>query len=98
MPLKKNNMTAVEYFDAVNKLAIENQSNKTKHLTAVEWLIQEINLTFYVAEESEMNKRFESIYEQAKAMEKEQIENAFKNGWNWNSDAEQYYNETYKKQ
>lgn len=28
-------------------------------------------------------------------MEKEQIIIAFKSGWNWNSDAEQYYNETY---
>jgi hypothetical protein len=27
--------------------------------------------------------------------EKEQIKNAFKYGWNWNYDAEQYYNQTY---
>jgi hypothetical protein len=27
--------------------------------------------------------------------EKEQIKDAFKYGWNWNYDAEQYYNETY---
>jgi len=27
--------------------------------------------------------------------EKEQIIEAFKNGWNWNSDAEQYYDQTY---
>jgi len=40
--------------------------------TAVEWLEEQINLTFYVAEASEMNKRFQTIYEQAKAMEKEQ--------------------------
>ena len=41
--------------------------------TAVEWLQEQINLTFYVAEASEINKRFQSIYEQAKEMEKEQI-------------------------
>jgi hypothetical protein len=40
--------------------------------TVVEWLEEQINLTFYVAEASEMNKRFQSIYEQAKEMEKEQ--------------------------
>ena len=45
-------------------------------MTSVEWLEEQINLTFYVAEASEMNKRFQSIYEQAKAMEKEQIVNA----------------------
>jgi hypothetical protein len=27
--------------------------------------------------------------------EKEQIIDAFKYGWNWNYDAEQYYNQTY---
>jgi hypothetical protein len=39
------------------------------------------------------------LYQQAKAMEKEQIINAFKKGelpeWFKNLDAEQYYNETY---
>jgi hypothetical protein len=40
--------------------------------TAVEWLEEQINLTFYIAEASEMNKRFQSIYEQAKEMENEQ--------------------------
>jgi hypothetical protein len=28
-------------------------------------------------------------------LEKEQIKDAFKYGWNWNYEAEQYYNETY---
>ena len=37
----------------------------------------------------------DKLFEQAKQKEKEQIIDAFKNGWNWNSDAEQYYNETY---
>ena len=27
--------------------------------------------------------------------EKEQIKDAFKYGWNWNYDAEKYYNQTY---
>lgn len=41
--------------------------------TAVECLEQQIKDTFYVAEASEMAKRFEGIFEQAKEMEKEQI-------------------------
>jgi len=73
--------------------------------TAVEWLQEQINLTFYVAEASEINKRFQSICEQAKAMEKDQIENAwnkrilrgtFINGWHIETkNGEEYYNETY---
>jgi len=93
--------TSVEYFDAVNKLANENQSNRTKQQTAVEWLEEQINLTFYVAEASEMSKRFQSIYEQAKTMEKEQIIDAHIDGQSLVSCkdeyAELYYNETYKK-
>jgi hypothetical protein len=41
--------------------------------TAVEWLEEQINLTFYVAEASEINKRFQIVFQQAKQMEKEQI-------------------------
>jgi hypothetical protein len=100
--------TSVEYFDSVNKLANENQGNKAKKQTAVDWLEEQINLTFYVAEASEMNKRFESIYQQAKAMEKEQIMKGYFKGHcdGYNAgvsvyeqvefqSAEQYYNETY---
>ena len=41
--------------------------------TAVEWLEQQFNNTFYVAEFGEMGKRFTKIFEQAKAMEREQM-------------------------
>ena len=73
--------------------------------TAVEWLIEQL-----VELDKELDGRRKSddstvikinptkIYKQAKQMEKEQIIDAFKSGWNWNSDAEKYYNETYKKQ
>ena len=73
--------------------------------TAVEWLEEQINLTFYVAEASEMNKRFQSIYEQAKAMEKEQMYQVWKTSEEWSDGKlldskksfEEYYNETYNK-
>lgn len=48
--------------------------------TAVEWLEQEFNNTFYVAQSSEIAKRFERIFEQAKQMEKEKVELRYKNG------------------
>ena len=67
------------------------------NMTAVEWLIQQI--------EEKNGKDFSSYYSefvnQAKAMEKEQIEESFKNGrlpvLFGNFKAENYYNETYGK-
>ena len=61
--------------------------------TAVEWLIEKLDQNFdYVAD---------TLIEQAKEMEKEQIINAFKegnlyHGWALKHEPEQYYNETYK--
>jgi hypothetical protein len=72
--------------------------------TAVEWLEEQINLTFYVAEASEMNKRFQIVFQQAKQMEKEQIKDAFTDGCigelyelNAYYTSEKYYKETYGK-
>ena len=62
--------------------------------TAVEWIEKEFNDTFYVAEFGEMGKRFKNIFDKAKAMEREQIIDAYENGEN--RSAELYYNETYK--
>ena len=69
-------------------------------MTAVEWLEEELkaNLKKVILEgDSEL---MESLFEQAKEMEKEQIKNAFTNG-DCNGtfetiNAEQYYNETFK--
>jgi hypothetical protein len=62
-------------------------------LTAVEWLVEQL---FW----SEQMERIERVVQQAKEMEKEQIENAY---WEGGHDVpthgrqcEQYYNETYK--
>jgi hypothetical protein len=79
---------------------------KMSKQTAVEWLEEQIKDIFYVAEASEMNKKFKSIYEQAKQMEKEQIEFTYNIGWADGHDeatnesplfttGEQYYKETY---
>jgi len=69
-----------------------------KQMTAVEWLYEQM----FLSPKSIIEYR--NILEQAKAMEKEQIENAFENGVddiiysraNY-EDGEQYYNETYEK-
>jgi len=62
--------------------------------TAVEWFYQRI-----------LAKDIKEVYEQAKAMEKEQIVKAFNEGMsnsvdyfaNGTDESEQYYNETYNK-
>ena len=62
--------------------------------TAVEWLVEKLDQNFdYVAD---------TIIEQAKQMEKEQIVEAYNIGRNdkhndFSREAEQYYNETYGK-
>ena len=72
---------------------------KTMKQTAVEWLMEQLTKNYPLTKESA-----ESIIEQAKAMEKEQIKDAFVQCWKANIpdgiecklDAEQYYNETYE--
>ncbi len=77
-----------------------------KKQSSIEWLEEQIKDIFYVAEASEMNKKFKSVYEQAKAMHKEEIEDAWLNGTRgqmiapfginrYKPEAEQYYNETF---
>jgi hypothetical protein len=89
-------MEQIIYFDSVNKFASENQSNKTKQQTAVEWLVEQL---------LDGKLLMPSLIEQAKAIEKEHIMNAAKIDLGWecttttktNKAAEDYYNETYKK-
>jgi FtsZ-binding cell division protein ZapB len=64
--------------------------------TAVEWLIEQLTPSI-----SLQQKHIDELKEQAKAMEKEQIENAYGDGLNAHRtnfcNREEYYNETYKK-
>jgi hypothetical protein len=64
--------------------------------TAVEWLMEHLTEIKKDCRLSEIS----SLFNQAKAMEKEQIIDAYSNnGWNdedQRANAEQYYNETYK--
>ena len=72
------------------------------NMTAVEWLVEQYEKSFTL----EINKVMTGIIEQAKAMEREQIEDAFQDGkWDWHDhikngieskDLAQYYKETYK--
>jgi hypothetical protein len=61
-------------------------------MTAIEWLWHNLNFEPYDEEEFKSNDR---IWEQAKAMEKEQIEEAFNNSY-WFIDGKEYYEKTFK--
>ncbi len=65
--------------------------------TAVEWLINKFDIILPL----DFNwDKLEKVFEQAKAMEKEQIVNAYDTGeydCGYNGNGKQYYNETYKK-
>ena len=68
-----------------------------KKQTAVEWLIESMLLSH------EQRMQFEGLFQQAKAMEKEQIIQtyweAYKEGqYSGDRTAEEYYNKTYNKQ
>ena len=71
--------------------------------SSIDWLEEQIKDIFYVAEASEMTKKFKSVYEQAKAMHKEEIESAYREGRSdqqsnetfYNRNAELYFNETF---
>jgi hypothetical protein len=60
-----------------------------KQQTAVEWLVEQLPLI--------QQEGLRDIIEQAKELEKQQIENAFENGMNAVNihNLEQYYNETF---
>ena len=68
--------------------------------TAVEYLIQEIKNDVFV--HSKSTKEWNGIFKQAKAMEKEQITNAYWDGGHdrpgHSSEVERYFNKTYNKQ
>lgn len=81
-----------------NNLAMEMFGRKSKQLTAVEWLINELE-KHYV----KVDLKNTTVFLQAKEIEKQQIFDAAK--WYMNTDgiinqdelAEDYYNETFKK-
>jgi len=79
-----------------------------KKQTAVEWLEIQLKkgIDYNPLDLSGYTKAVDNLFNQAKAMEKEQIKNAWVNAWQesfiepldyqfYEPEAEQYYNETY---
>jgi hypothetical protein len=84
---------AKELLNYLEKLKTNNMAQQT----AVEWFVQQ--LEEYGSDDFKIT--FKKQFEQAKAMEKDQIRMAFTDG-KWsntfaNATSEQYYNENYKK-
>jgi len=64
-----------------------------KKQSSIDWLEQQIKDVFYVAEASEMTKKFKSVFEQAKAMHKEEIIRAYQQGDKDGTNYEEFLNE-----
>jgi hypothetical protein len=70
--------------------------------TAVEWLVKHLSERGYIQAPSFGHSIIDKAIEQAKAMEKEQISIAYKEGWNcphgegFPETGEQYYKQTYE--
>jgi len=91
-------INAVEYLDKVNQFAKENNTNKPKQQTAIEWLWNQLPEILPFTVDTETAVKLQKAYQQAKEMEKEQIIQAILTGFsNWDTElgSEQYYNETY---
>jgi SMC interacting uncharacterized protein involved in chromosome segregation len=92
---QQTEINAVEYLDKVNQFAKENNTDKPRQQTAIEWLEEEM---------LKPNLSMKEILNQAKEMEKERIETAYNKGTVHGIDypestlpitGEQYYEQTY---
>ncbi len=64
--------------------------------TAVEWFLNEFKKEVWFEENSELDIWINDLIPKAKAMEKEQIIEAWNTGTYAYNNGEQYYNETYE--
>jgi nitrate reductase assembly molybdenum cofactor insertion protein NarJ len=69
---QQTEINAVEYLDKVNQFAKENNTDKPRQQTAIEWLFDNV----YMAH-SELSEKLQ----QAKEMDKERIIQAYSHGW-----------------
>jgi hypothetical protein len=95
---QQTEINAVEYLDKVNQFAKENNTDKPRQQTAVEWLWNQLPEILPFTVDTETAVKLQEGYKQAKEIEKEQIIQAILTGFsNWDTElgSEQYYNENY---
>jgi len=89
---QQTEINAVEYLDKVNQFAKENNTDKPRQQTAIEWLEEEM---------LKPNLSMKEILEQAKEMDKEQKIRDFTDGYLYRGEQlrpwliDKWYNETY---
>ena len=82
---QQTEINAVEYLDKVNQFAKENNTDKPRQQTAIEWLEEEM---------LKPNLSMKEILNQAKEMEKDQHIKSWEAGL-MKVDFNEYYNETF---
>lgn len=82
---QQTEINAVEYLDKVNQFAKENNTDKPRQQTAIEWLEEEM---------LKPNLSMKEILNQAKEMEKDQHIKTWEAGL-MKVDFNEYYNETF---
>jgi SMC interacting uncharacterized protein involved in chromosome segregation len=82
---QQTEINAVEYLDKVNQFAKENNTDKPRQQTAIEWLEEEM---------LKPNLSMKEILEQAKEMEKDQHIKSWETGL-MKVDFNEYYEQTY---
>ena len=82
---QQTEINAVEYLDKVNQFAKENNTDKPRQQTAIEWLEEEM---------LKPNLSMKEILNQAKEMEKDQHIKSWETGL-MKVDFNEYYNETF---
>jgi 1,2-phenylacetyl-CoA epoxidase catalytic subunit len=97
---QQTEINAVEYLDKVNQFAKENNTDKPRQQTAIEWLWNQLPEILPFTVDTETAVKLQKAYKQAKEMEKERIINAWKAGdgkYDKVADklAKQYYEQKY---
>ena len=103
---QQTEINAVEYLDKVNQFAKENNTDKSRQQSAVEWLVCQLQETRdwqrVINEANQSPTSVRNVLQQAKEMEKQQIRNAYNDGHTdcaidriGLTSGTIYYNETY---
>lgn len=94
---QQTEINAVEYLDKVNQFAKENNTDKPRQQTAIEWFSQQVLDNWNDIDAGARD--IIEFFNQAKEMEKRQIVDAWSNGFDEDDRATsnpfKYYNETY---
>ena len=90
---QQTEINAVEYLSKVNQFAKENNTDKPKQQTAIEWYVNQLNRVVSNTTDA-LSHNHKELLEQAKEMEKDQHIKSWETGL-MKVDFNEYYNQTY---